>query len=111
MMMFKADELLREAARVIGERGQQRDTPDGERSMQRATAMFNTLVGGDARMTELEGWLFMCCLKMARATAGKLCVDDYVDLAGYAGLAAECAAYSVPLDEVPQTMPEVGDRL
>lgn len=46
--------------------------------------------GGDKRLTELEGWLFMCCLKMARATAGRNHLDDFTDLAGYAALAGEC---------------------
>jgi hypothetical protein len=60
-------------------------------------AAFNGLVGGDARLSETEGWLFMVCLKMARATAGKLNVDDYVDGAGYMGLAGESAQMVLPL--------------
>ena len=86
-----ATRILQDAAGAIEARGRDRDTPAGERSMDRAVAAFNSLVGGDRRLTELEGWLFMCCLKIARATAGKHNEDDYVDLAGYAGLAGECA--------------------
>jgi hypothetical protein len=103
--MYRADELLRQAAATIEERGKQRDDAEGERSMRRAVGMFNAMVDGrpypaEGFISELDGWLFMCCLKMARATAGKLCVDDYIDLAGYAALAAECAAYNVPIDEL-----------
>lgn len=90
-----ASSLLLEASRTIEDRASQRDTPDGERSMARATQAFNALKGGDARLTELDGWLFMCVLKMARANAGKGHLDDYVDLAGYAALAAECMAAPV----------------
>ncbi len=87
----RAAALLKEAASVIEQRGKQRDTPDGERSMARAVAAFNNLFDNGQGLTEQEGWLFMCCLKMARATAGQTNVDDYIDLAGYAALAAECA--------------------
>jgi hypothetical protein len=95
-----AYEMLYDAATIIKDRGEQRDRPQGERSMARAVQAFNAIVGGDARMTELEGWLFMCCLKMSRSTAGRVCIDDYMDLAGYAALAAECAASSGP--EAPE---------
>jgi hypothetical protein len=89
---MNAAELLRNAAQVIDERGQVRDTPEGERSMARAVDAFNTLNGSREfiAFTELDGWIFMCVLKLARATAGKAHVDDFVDLAGYGALAAEC---------------------
>lgn len=90
----KPAEILREAAATIEARAVLRDRPDGERSMERAVDAFNGLTGGNARLTELEGWLFMCCLKMARATAGTPHEDDFTDLAGYAALAAECSAAS-----------------
>lgn len=80
--------ILRTAAEVIEQRGQLRDKPDGERSMARAVAAFNALTGKN--LSELEGWLFMSVLKMARATAGKPHLDDWTDLAGYAALGAEC---------------------
>lgn len=91
-MKLQADQILLQAADTIRERGKLRDNPAGERSMARAVASFNALVGGDKRLTELEGWLFLCQLKMARATSGKPHLDDYTDLAGYAALAAECVA-------------------
>ena len=103
--MKPADELLREAADVIAQRGKLRDNAQGERSMSRAVESFNALVGGDKRLTELEGWLFMCCLKMARATAGRNHLDDFTDLAGYAALAGECIAREGP--EEPSAKSEV----
>jgi len=90
----KADEILRQAADVIEERGKLRDKPDGERSMARAVEAFNALTG--ATMSELEGWLFMSVLKIARATAGVPHLDDMTDLAGYAALAAECMDRPAP---------------
>lgn len=90
----KANEILRQAADVIEERGKLRDTPEGERSMARAVAAFNVLTG--ASMTELEGWMFMSVLKLSRATAGAAHLDDFTDLAGYAALAAECMDRPAP---------------
>ncbi len=87
-----AQDILRGGADAIDARAAQRDMPGGERSMARAVAAFNGLVGGDRRLTETEGWLFMVCLKAARATAGALNLDDYVDGAAYFALAGECAA-------------------
>lgn len=84
---MNAAEILKNAAKTIEDRAALRDTPDGERSMERAVKAFNTLCG--TNLTELEGWVFMCLLKLSRATAGKPHLDDYIDLAGYAALAAE----------------------
>lgn len=86
---MKAADYLRTAAEAIEQRGQLRDKPDGERSMERAVDAYITL-NGPAIQTELDGWMFMAVLKLARATAGKPHVDDWTDLAGYAALAAEC---------------------
>jgi hypothetical protein len=93
--------LLRQAADVIDERGRQRDTAGGERSMKRAVEMFNVMSGGCV-LTELDGWLFMCVLKMSRATAGRFHLDDFTDLAGYAALAAECGIReNAPAERAP----------
>jgi len=83
-----ADALLLAAAEAIRQRAALRDLPEGERSMARAIAAYNALTGGT--LSELDGWLFMCILKLSRATAGEAHIDDYTDLAGYAALAAEC---------------------
>jgi len=82
-----ATTILRTAADVIDQRAALRDTPNGERSMARAVAAYNALTGQN--LTVLDGWFFMCVLKLARATAGQPHLDDYTDLAGYAALAGE----------------------
>lgn len=40
--------------------------------------------------SELDGWIFMCVLKLARGTAGEPYLDDFSDLAGYGALGGEC---------------------
>jgi hypothetical protein len=89
----KAPDILRAGVTAIGERAVERDQPDGERTAERAARIFNaiTLRQGAAVLTALDGWLFMCSLKLARAQQGAFKLDDYVDLAAYAALAGECA--------------------
>lgn len=83
--------ILVDAADTLTERGKQRDRPTGERSMARAVNAFNALYG--LQLTELQGWQFMVLLKMSRSSASHvLRIDDYIDQAGYAALAGECAA-------------------
>jgi hypothetical protein len=82
--------LLVDAADTLTERGKQRDQPTGERSMGRCVRAFNELFG--QHLTEQQGWQFMALLKIARSAAGELRLDDYIDQAGYAALAGECAA-------------------
>lgn len=85
---MNAVEILNEAAETIGARAAERDTPQ-ERSMRRAADAFNKLTGHC--LSERDGWLFMAVLKMARATAGKHKLDDYLDGAAYFALAGESA--------------------
>lgn len=73
---------------------------NGERSMAKTTAMFNELTDRD--LSETEGWLFMCCLKMVRSTQGDFKADNFEDLAAYAGLAGEAASAMGTTIEVPQ---------
>lgn len=87
-----AQEILVDAHNAISCRAIERDI-DIERSMKRAVAIFNAFSGRS--LTETEGWMFMVCLKMARAKAGKFQRDDYIDMASYAALAGECDAKSV----------------
>lgn len=75
---------------IIASRGEERDLPDGERSMVRATSIFNACTG--QTLSESDGWLFMICLKISRQRAGRFKLDDYHDLIGYAALQTECAA-------------------
>ncbi len=89
--------ILCSAASAVEDRAAQRDQPSGERSMGRAVAMYRALNDGiptsrGALMSELDGWRFMVCLKLARSIGGGFNADDYIDMAGYAALAGECAA-------------------
>ena len=99
--------LLIDAADTITARGKQRDTPRGERSMGRAVKAFNAMFG--TALTEPQGWQFMAILKMARASAGgPVRIDDYIDQAGYAALAGECAARRAVAQSIVAA-PRVGD--
>jgi hypothetical protein len=93
-----ASDVLRQAAEVIEQRGALRDKPDGERSMERAVAAY-TALNGSKMDGELDGWLFLIVLKMARATAGKPHFDDLQDLVGYGALAAECLSKEAEAEE------------
>lgn len=84
-----APKLLDDAAQALRDRAVTRDAEGGERSMARTVAIFNAMTGQN--LTELEGWRFMISLKLARSMQGQAHLDDYVDLAGYAALAGECA--------------------
>lgn len=86
MLCRYAPEILRHAAEIIDQRGQQRDSPKGERSMARAVKIFESLT--DCRMTEAEGWLFMAALKLARMRYGYN-PDDTFDAAAYLALRLE----------------------
>ena len=85
-----AGETLRRAADLIEQRGKQRDSDTGERSMARTVAAFNAIYG--TNLTETQGWHFMELLKMARSSQGAYVADDFDDKVAYAALAAECEA-------------------
>jgi hypothetical protein len=84
-----ATELLVDAADVLDQRGTMRDAPSGERSMPRAVSGFNAITGRD--LDDVEGWIFMLQIKLSRAMQGQFHADDWLDLIGYAALAAEAA--------------------
>lgn len=108
-MMSSAPEFLRHAATLIEQRAASRDLP-AERSMKSAVEAFNALTSQS--LTELQGWVFMAVLKMARAHAGALNPDDYLDGAAYMALALEHALEALGRefepaanDAVPTTAP------
>lgn len=105
--MTAAPDILNMGAKALSDRASTRDCPEGERSMRRAVDAFNALVGGDKRLTETEGWLFMAVLKAARATAGGHNLDDYVDGAAYFALAGESADRGVPQAPSPPAQQEL----
>ena len=84
-----AEDYLDEASEQMRDRAQSRDQDDGERSMARAVAAFNTLYGHE--LSETEGWQFMSLLKKSRGAGGAYREDDYVDDIAYCALAAESA--------------------
>ena len=85
-----AHEFLEKGVGHMKDRASQRDAEDGERSMKRCVEAFNALEG--TTLTETQGWKFMVMLKMARSVSGDFTVDDYEDMAAYAGLAGESAS-------------------
>lgn len=94
MTDVKATDVLLEAADLIQARADQRDHPDGERSIPRAVEMFGALTGH--RLTDRDGWILMALLKLSRSQGGKFHLDDYIDAAAYIALAAEAEAAAQP---------------
>ncbi len=85
-----ATDILQEAAECLTSRAVERDREGGERSMKAAVTAFNALTGH--KLTEVDGWLMMVCLKAARAEGGKFRLDDYIDGAAYFALYGEAAS-------------------
>ncbi len=85
-----AASILQQAKDCLVNRGVERDKPNGERSMKSTVEAFNALTGYS--LSESAGWLFMLCLKAARAEGGCFKADDYVDGAAYFALYGEAAA-------------------
>lgn len=86
--MTNATALLNKAARIMEERGEQYDSPEGERSMGRAVIAFNAITGCD--LTESEGWLLLQLLKDVRdRQRTEPHQDSLEDCIAYAALKAE----------------------
>ena len=85
-----ASDFLLAAMNHLGDRASTYDNPTGERSMGRTVEAFNAITGH--KLTEEQGWLFMCLLKQVRSQQGKYKSDNYEDLTAYASLMGECAA-------------------
>jgi len=84
----KAAELLGRAAKHMHDRASTYDKPEGERSMERVVAAFNTVTGHTLK--ESEGWLFMTLLKAVRSeTRSEPHQDSLEDLIAYSALYAE----------------------
>ena len=87
-MTISAIEFLERAADLMLERGQEYDSPDGERSMKSTVAAFNVLTGNI--LSEQEGWLFMLLLKLVRQhQSDDWHQDSSEDAIAYAALMAE----------------------
>lgn len=89
---MKASDITQKATDLVGgDRG--RTHGDKRENHQNIAALWNAylghrLVGG---LTPLDAALMMALLKIARTKCGSHNPDDYVDLAGYAGVAGEIA--------------------
>lgn len=106
-MTFQAKTFLANAAGHIGDRATQYDAPQGERSMAKTVALFNTLTGHN--LSEVDGWQMMELLKMVRSRQGNFKADNFEDGAAYAALAGEAAANQNSLHNVSEVK-NVHDR-
>jgi hypothetical protein len=87
-MKHTADQILNKAATLMQQRGQQYDQPQGERSMGKTVAAFNSITG--QQLTEAQGWLLLALLKMVRDNQrGTAHQDSCEDLVAYSALYAE----------------------
>ena len=88
-MKTTASQLLNKASALMEQRGQQYDQPQGERSMGRAVAALNVILGREA-LTESEGWLLLQILKDVRDRQRPVPhADSLEDCVAYAALKAE----------------------
>ena len=85
-----ASDFLGAALNHLEDRASTYDNPTGERSMGRTVEAFNAITGH--KLTEEQGYLFMCLLKQVRSQQGKYRADSYEDLTAYASLMGESAA-------------------
>ena len=88
MKVYSAEEFLGEVGETLRQRGVTYDSPQGERSMEKAVQLFNLRTGH--QLTETEGWVFLGYLKDVRQDqSGGEHVDSALDRIGYALLEAE----------------------
>lgn len=86
---MKASDILKAANAHMQDRAATYDKPQGERSMEATVTAFLAITGID--LTTEQGWLFMVLLKAVRSQQGNFKLDNYEDLAAYAGLMGEQA--------------------
>lgn len=86
---LSADGLLKDAAVIMEQRGEQYDQAGGERSMARTVDAFNAITGND--LTEADGWLFMDTLKSVRMFSNRHTAhaDSVQDKIAYSALLGE----------------------
>jgi len=83
--------FLCNAGEIMKERGKQYDAEDGERSMGKTVAAFNSITGRD--LSESDGWLLMLILKQVRQwQTDDFHEDSAIDSVSYAALLAESLA-------------------
>ena len=105
---MKAVDLLNHAAGLVGG---ERDRTHGTKydNFRRIAAMWNAYLGvranPAAQLTAEDVGLMMVALKLARTQHGSWNPDDYVDMAGYAACASECALTDRGIDPVTGLAP------
>lgn len=86
--MTTATQILCRAADLMEERGKQYDAKEGERSMDKTVAAFNTLTGHS--LSAADGFLLLTVLKIVRDQQRQQAHQDSCeDLVAYASLYAE----------------------
>jgi hypothetical protein len=89
-----AQDFLAKAGKLMDDRGQTYDQPDGERSMGRTVIAFNAITGQS--LTEAEGWLLLQLLKDARQwSRTEYHADSAEDGVSFSALKAEALAKGV----------------
>ena len=94
--------LERAAALISGDRAA--DHGPARKTHQNIADLWNTYLGYKGTEIELRPQdvaMMMVLLKVARTMTGRFNVDDYVDMAGYAGLALECSVRASDVKIVP----------
>ncbi len=91
-MLAAAEICARAAALVQGER--QTIHGDKVQCLQNIADLWSAYLG--ATVAAHDAALMLVLLKVARTKTGTYNVDDYVDVAGYAGCAGEIAGRHVP---------------
>ncbi|HET8731658.1 MAG TPA: DUF6378 domain-containing protein [Moraxellaceae bacterium] len=101
---MKAPDILAKAAGHMRDRAATYDKPEGERSMARAVAAFNTIHG--TSLTVEQGWHFMAVLKQVRLFTGSgYHADSLEDLVAYCALLGEEMS-SEPVIPTVDSLPE-----
>lgn len=97
MTEITAPYILQTALDALSQRAAIRDQPSGERSAGKAADILTAWTG--VKWVESDVWRCLLAIKLARESQGQFHVDDLIDLAGYAGLLAECRSKT----ELPTT--------
>ena len=88
-MQLKAVDICQEAASLVGG-DRQRTHGDKTQNHLNIATLWTAYLG--VPITAQQAAVMMVLLKVARTKLGALNRDDYVDMAGYAGVAGEIAA-------------------
>lgn len=92
---MRASEVLKTASALVSGDREKTHGPKLQNHMNIAglwTPFLRDKLKDGAELTPLDVALMLALLKIARTKAGSHNVDDYVDLAGYAGVAGEIAS-------------------